>query len=52
MVSSQKEEIFRILDFVWQKKNDTLDRMFSSIDIVSQEKVVWITWLSTSLEKG
>ena len=40
MVSSQQEEVFRILDFVAEKQADGLDGLLFSVDIVSQEEIV------------
>ena len=44
MVSSQDEEIFRILDFVSEKKTDNLNRLLSTVNIVTKEKIVglWV----------
>ena len=43
MVASQQEEVFWILYFVSHQETDALNRMFSSIDIISQKQVVGIT---------
>jgi len=40
MVSTQKEEIFRVLNFVREQQRDNLQRLFSTINIVPQEKIV------------
>ena len=43
MVSSQQEEVFGVLDFVSQQKTNALYGLLSSIDVISQEKVVSIS---------
>lgn len=52
VISSEKEEVLRVLDFVCQKKADGFETLLSSVNIVSEEKVVCL-WRETSiLEKS
>ena len=50
VVASQHEEIFGIFDFVSEHETDGLYGLFSSINVVTQEKVVGISWESGVLE--
>lgn len=40
MVPAEDEEVFWIFDFVCQKETDRLERLFTSIYVVSKEEVV------------
>jgi len=40
VVSSQDEEVFRILDLVGQEEADGLKRLLATVDIIAQEEVV------------
>ena len=40
VVSSQDEEVFRILDLVGQEETDGLKRLLATVDIIAQEEVV------------
>jgi hypothetical protein len=40
MVTSQQEKVLLEFNFVGKKQNDRLKRIFSTVHIVSQEKVV------------
>ena len=44
MVSSENEEIFGVLDFVGKEEADYLDRLFSTVNIISKKEVVrlWV----------
>jgi len=50
VVSSQQEEVFRVFNFVGQKKANGLKRLLTSIHIVSQKQVVCF-WRETSILK-
>lgn len=51
MVPSQNEEIQRILDFVSKQEADGLQVLFSSVDVVSKEKVVFLRRISPAFEQ-
>ena len=40
MVSAQDEEVLRVLDLVCQQQTDRLQRLLSSINVVTEEEVV------------
>ena len=40
VVSAQDEEVLRVLDLVCQQQTDRLQRLLSSIDVVTEEEVV------------
>ena len=40
MVAAQDEEVFGIPDLVGEEKADGLQRLFASVDVVSQEQVI------------
>lgn len=40
VISSEDEEVLRILDLVCQKQADSLERLLASINIVAEEEVV------------
>ena len=40
VISSEKEEVLRVLNLVAQKKADCFDRLLSTINIVTEEEVV------------
>ncbi len=52
MVATQDEEIFGVLDFVCEEKADGLERLLSSIDIITKEEVVGLWGESTVLEQA
>lgn len=52
MVSSQQEEVLRILDLVSQKKADSLEGLFTSVYIISEEEVVSIRGETSIFEKS
>lgn len=52
MVSSQEEEIFWILDLIGEEQSDSFQRLFTSINIISQEKVVSFRWVLSVFEKS
>ena len=51
MISSQKEEVLRVLDLVGEHKGNTLNGLFSSINIIAEEEVVLIPGITTILEE-
>lgn len=44
MVSTENEEVFRVLDLVGQQKADGLKRLLASINIVTKEQIVCFGW--------
>lgn len=52
VVPSEKEEVFRIFDFVCQKKANGLETLLSSIDVVAKEEVIGLGGESTVLEQA
>ena len=50
MVSSQQEEVFRVLDLVSHHEADDLQVLLSSIDVVSKEQIVRLRWEVADLE--
>lgn len=51
VVSSQNEEVFGVFDLVCKKKADCFERLFATVDVIAQEKVVRFWWESTVLEQ-
>ena len=51
MVAPQEEKVLRVLDLVGQKQTYALNRLFSTVDIVPQEKVVSVARKSSILEE-
>ena len=52
MISSQKEEIFWVFDFVGQQEADGLQWLLSSVHIVSQKEIIGFWRESTIFEKS
>ena len=52
MISSQKEEILRIFDLISQQKANNLQAVLSSVNVISQEKVVGLRRVATILKKS
>jgi hypothetical protein len=46
VVASQDEEIFGVFDLVREEKTDSLERLFTSVNVVTEEKVVCFWWES------
>ena len=44
VVPTKEEEVLRVLDLVRQQQTDGLERLFAPVDIVTQEKIVGMTW--------
>ncbi len=51
MIAAEDEEVLGILDLVRQEKADGLQRLLSSVDVVSQEEVVGFRRESTIFEQ-
>ena len=52
VVASEKEEVLRVLDLVREKEADGLQTLLSSINIVSEEKVICLRREATVLEQS
>ena len=52
VVSSQKEEVLWIFDLVAEKQANTFNGLFSSIDVITKEKVVSLGWEASILENS
>ena len=50
VISSQQEKVLWILDLVAHKKEDSLQRMFSSIHVIAQEEKIRTRWKSAHFE--
>ena len=51
MIASQQEEVLRIFDFISKQQGNCLDRLLTSINIVSEEEIVGLRW-ETSVFKN
>jgi len=52
MVSAQDEKVLGVLDLVGEQQADRLQRLLSSIDIVSQKQIIGLGWETTVLEEA
>lgn len=50
VISPQKEEVLGILDLVSKQKDNSLDRLLASIDIISKEQVIFLRRKPTIIE--
>lgn len=51
VVSTEDEEIFRVLDLVCQQQTYCFKRLFSTIYVITKEQVVGLWWESTVFEE-
>lgn len=51
MVTPEEEEVLRVLNLVGQHETDAFDRLFSSVNVVTEEKVVLVTRVSSVLKE-
>ena len=51
VVSSEEEEVFWVLDLVSKEEADGLQALFSSVNIISKEEIIWLRW-ETSVFKN
>jgi hypothetical protein len=51
VVATQHEEVLRVFDLVGKEKADGLERLFTTIYIVSKKEIVRLRWESTILEE-
>ena len=52
MIATQNEEIFGVFDLVGEEKADSLEGLFSSVYIVTEEKVVCFWWETAIFKKS
>ena len=52
VVSTEQEKVLGILYFVAKQKANSLDRLFSAINVVTQEEIVGLGWEATILENS
>ena len=52
VVPTQQEEVLWVLNLVGKQKTDSLQRLLSPVDVVSEEKVVRVRWEPTVLEQS
>ena len=52
VIATQDEEIFGVFDLVGEEKADSLEGLFSSVDIVAEEKVVCFWWKPAIFKKS
>ena len=50
MISSQQKEVLRVLDLVAEQQADRFDGLFSTVDVIAEEKVVGLWWEPTVLK--
>jgi hypothetical protein len=51
VVSPEDEKVFGILDLVRQEEADSLQRLFTPIDVVAEKEVICFWWKSSIFEK-
>jgi len=42
VVAAEQEKVLGVLDFVRQQKADGLERLFTAVDVIAEEKVVCV----------
>lgn len=52
VVTAEDEEVLRVLDLVREKQADGLERLLSTVDIVTEEQVVGLRWETAVLEQA
>ena len=50
VVSSEQEEVLRVLHLVAEKEADALNRLLSTVNVISKEEVVGFRWETAILE--
>ena len=50
VIASQEEEVLGILHLVAEKEANAFDRLFSTVDVISEEEVVGLWWEAAILE--
>jgi hypothetical protein len=52
MIATQDEEVLGVLDLVREKQTDGFQRLFASIDVISEEEIVCFWWKAAVLEQA
>lgn len=52
VVSSQEEEVLRILDLVSQEQANSLKGLLASVHIIAEEEVIGVGWETSVLEQS
>ena len=52
MVASEEEEVLWVLDLVGQEEADGFEGLLSSVNIISEEKVIGFRWESSVLKQS
>ena len=50
MVTPEEEEVLGVLNLVGEHETDAFDRLFSSVNVVTEEKVVLVARVSAVLK--
>lgn len=51
MITPEQEEVLRVLDLISEHKRNTLNRLFSSINIIAEEQIILIARVATVFEE-
>ena len=51
MVTSEEEEVLRVLNLVSQEEAHSLETLFASVNVIAQEEIVGIGWEASVLEE-
>jgi len=52
VVAAKDEEVFGVLDLVCQQQADCLERLLSSVNVVSEEEIIRFGWKAAVLEEA
>lgn len=52
VVASQDEEIFGVFDLICEEEADSLERLLSSVNVVTKEKIVGFWWEPAIFEES
>ena len=50
VIAAEQEEVLRVLDLVGKEEADSLKRLLSTIDVITEEEIVRVGWEPTILE--
>jgi hypothetical protein len=50
VVSSEKEEILRVLNLVAQQQGNSFDRLLATVNIIAQKEIISFGWEATILK--
>ena len=51
MVSPEQKKSLGVLDLICEEKEDALEGLLSSVDVISEEEIVFGCWVSEYFEK-